>query len=253
PDSILESEFSFMNFDVIKAKPFSEQCSVINHKLVSELSRKEIEYISFPIEKVMSKIIINRDLLPENTFLYDLIANIDFAKSIHRQLDGVRSFWNIEEDKGTFMFWGVDERQHLFPVKLVDDHLVGKNGFKCSFAEIDSYIKEEKLLPTSALSILFLIFDLKLLPMGGIFQVSYIMEAVNRIITAFSAKTWCLYNNIDLLNRAYLHFRTSNLSQQGLSLLDKSLDHCDLDIHWSVSHQEAIAGCFEFLDEMANK
>lgn len=232
---------------------FDSQCSELNYRLSKYFPDKDFRYISLSSELLCKKMILNHQYLEVGSFLHRLIFEEEFRARVVHSLDGVRSFWDLESNSGTVLFWEFsDSKKRLWPVRWENGALIGSD-FKLSSADqIIEAIQENKLIPSSSLSLLVWVYEVKLLPFGGIFQVSYLKKAVVCIENEFSEEPWIRCPNRNLVNDAYLHFRSSDLSSKGLSLFETTLKRDQLENHWKADHQESVNGCFEFLEKLVS-
>ncbi len=232
---------------------FDSQCSELNYRLSKRFPDKNFRYVSLSSELLCKKMFLNHQYLEIGSFLRKLIFEEDFRTRLVLSLDGVKSFWNLDANSGTVLFWELsDSKKRLLPVRWENRTLNGSDFRLSSANQIIEAIQVNKIIPSSSLSLLTWIYEAKLLPFGGIFQVSYLKDAVLRIENEFGDEAWICCPNRNIVNESYLHFRTSSLSSKGLSLFENPLKRDQLQNHWKVDHQESVKGCFEFLESLGS-
>lgn len=177
--------------EVLKYDTLREQTTVIN-AMLSERYFKDTKalYLWMPLETLATRLLI-RDLRFEDGIVHRILFCNKLRSHLLRNLDGISGCWT-ETTGGTHFFWGLDDRQILFPLRLME-----KNG--ALFLNGRNSLEEEVNIPFTKEAVLEELDKLTLLPglflcfleihflrdftvFGGYYQPTYLGQMSNGLV-----------------------------------------------------------------------
>lgn len=180
-----------LSSEVLKYDTLRDQTTVIN-AMLSERYFKDNKalYLWMPLETLATRLLV-RDLRHEDGILYNILFCDELRVHILQNLNGVSGCWT-EDTGGTHFFWGLDDRQILFPLRLME-----KNG--ALFLNGMNSLEEEVNIPFTKEAVLEELDKLRLLPglflcfleihflrdftvFGGYYQPTYLGQMSNGLV-----------------------------------------------------------------------
>ena len=160
-----------------------EQTTVINAMLSRRyFTDRRPQYLWMPMETLAARLLI-RDLRSEGTLPYSLLLCPELRAALLRKLDGVSGCWTGDTG-GTHLFWGLDRRAVLFPLRLREDAdgavLTGRSSLgedvtiPLTPQALTKGLRERTLLPGLFLCFLEMHFLRDFTVFGGFYQPIYL-------------------------------------------------------------------------------
>lgn len=174
---ILEDYFATES--VLSAKNFCEQSTRINYKLWPALfpaEKKKIpDLIYLDIETLITRVLLQVHLKDPKSLIYKLLFEPKYQEAVLKHFEGIPGGFSVEKDWGTFMFWGLDEKNHRSRLKLKDGRLSSANeqwDFEYSPEGIRKALEGESIFPSMLLCYMIVAFYYGFKCLGGFSQVS---------------------------------------------------------------------------------
>ncbi len=165
---------------------FWQQLSAINHSLFRRIFPRG-DYVMVPMELVARELMLAWLDRGIDAWFLRLLFDSRGRDTLIRTLDGVRSFWEIDRYRGTFLFWHNDSGR-LRPVFPDGADLVGAEGARLRVPlrpdAIVEALRGGVLLPAPSCAFLTLVFHAGLRNFGGLLQYDYLAQARRRLVAA---------------------------------------------------------------------
>lgn len=261
-DFLFLKKFSANTLDTLLSdKDFSEQISQLNYYLWSEMISEDLKSDNSKLFMLSSEIItaniLYLDLRSENTgWVFKSLFDRRKRESIYYGLNKTRLCWDIEENKGTFLFWKYSDNGKAERLFLEGDFLKNDSREYSLLFSPDSIfnaLSKRIIVPASNLFFLYSVFYCGVNVLGGILQVNYLGEIKEKLL---ELKSELELNNEDikiikdLKTNLYVNFQTMDLTSSGLNVLNNKIDKCRLDEYSQKNHFKYIQECLEFLDSI---
>lgn len=183
----------YLNERILKEKTYARQALQINRSLAKKMyqdEKKELLYIEM---EAISARLLKWDLTRGT---HPLLRNLLFQKSMTEKLiaalDGKNGCWESGTRRGTFLFWGVDERKRRFSLSLRREGTASclwgldmeKREYRYDYDEesILSALDKKQLVPGLFLTFFALYLTRDFVPAGGCFQSVYLREMCQGLI-----------------------------------------------------------------------
>lgn len=183
--NILES--CYLNQEVLRKDTYAKQVLYINRMLGKKIiSDTPKEFLYIEMEEISSRL-LRKDLEnKEQPLLKDLMFEPGLTEKLISALDKKTGCWETGTRRGTFLFWGVDERRRRFSLSLKTEgerrYLWGmdmeKKEYSYSYDEesIVSALEEKRLIPGLFLTFFELHLTRDYILAGGCFQSEYLKD-----------------------------------------------------------------------------
>lgn len=174
----------FGNKDVLKCQSFSEQITKVNYRLWPMFLHQEAKKIHeipdllyLEIETLVNRILIDRHFKNPDSILYKFIFDPRYLDLITKYFDGIEGAFFLARNTGTFLFWGLDQKNRR--VRLIRDGMTlksedGSIAFELMPATVAKLLEEKKIFPSMIVTyaVVSLYYGMKCL--GGFSQVNYL-------------------------------------------------------------------------------
>jgi hypothetical protein len=164
---------------VLSSKNFCEQATRINYELWPALfptSKKPVpRLIYLDIETLITRLLVEVHLKNPQSLIYRMLFETRFQEAILKHFEGIPGGFSVEKDWGTYLFWGLDEKNHRSRLRLKDGKLTSDNDqwvFDFTPEGVAQALKEEKIFPAMLLCYLIVAFYYGFKCLGGFSQVS---------------------------------------------------------------------------------
>ena len=165
-----------------KCTSYSEQISVWNKWLWSNFFpdyRMEFFPIDILSQTFFSHYLLNDQQLPLYKFLFEWSTD-----KIIELFNGIYGCWNIENSKGTFFFWGIDEKKRMIPLKFVNNHLISDDTkfspVEWKLSSINQAWNDNRIIPSLLTNYLVIAGHYGLFCSGAFNQIGYLQPMMKQ-------------------------------------------------------------------------
>ena len=261
--SIMEEEFSFLQdwfesqWEFLDGHDFLDQISLLNKRLWRDFLAEDawyprLNYFMIPLERVVHNLLMADWKAERLGWVFALLFSKDGRELINRVLDGTRSCWDNEKKTGTFFFWGIRDNGRPEKLFLKDDFLLSADGSLRYLLEAEAIMEEiqaDRLVASTALFFLYVVFFCGLTAMGGILQVNYLAELKHRLLDG--NPLGLAENDLSVIRSSvtglYANFQGSPWTDGGISRIRNKLSRSGLEAYGAQNHFSQIQECLEFL------
>ena len=170
-----------------------EQTTVINAMLSQRyFTDRAPQYLWMPMETLTARL-LERDFRTEAALTCQMLFRQELRASLLRELDGVSGCWT-GNTSGTHLFWGLDRRTVLFPLRLRENAgtaaLTGQNSLGEAVTvpltpqALTERLRDGSLLPGLFLCFLEAHFLRDFTVFGGFYQPTYLAEMRRGLVRA---------------------------------------------------------------------
>ena len=179
--AILQKSFveSFGADRVLNLSTYSEQITLANYLLWKDIpGQRQTNLFYLDLEKIVTRLIIDfhlHQLTPISSIILDHQAHELFTK----HFNNIPGAFSVAKHKGTFLFWGLNERGEHIELRLSDGFFSSSDGrvkIKIDADSIALALTEKKLMPSLALCLIILNNYYGLTCGGGFSQVDYLPQ-----------------------------------------------------------------------------
>jgi len=206
---------------------FWEQISFFNYKfwnLISSNTSIELpkNLVMLPIEKLVGDALIDDINESKNSWVTQTLFSQEKRNILHTGLNGNRSCWDTEKNKGSFLFWGVDTKNRPVRLLLKNNKLVSKDqSIVINFEKeaIVHALSTKQIYPAASLCFIYCSFYLGLNFFGGIFQIQYLPDMLEKFCSLAEVLSLSVEDNKILHSikaDLYVNFETSEIAKCGL-------------------------------------
>lgn len=183
----------YLNEKVLKEERYAKQVLHINRSLTKKMQKDETkELLYIEMEEISSRL-FQKDLISEeNPLLRNLLFCQPMTEKLIRALDKKTGCWEQGTQRGTFLFWGVDERKRRFSLSLRREggksYLWGmdmeKKEYRYEYDQksILSALEKKQLVPGLFLTFFELYLTRDFVLAGGCFQSIYLKEMCEGLV-----------------------------------------------------------------------
>lgn len=170
--------------DVLAAKDFASQISIINHRLWPRLLNagrhpskpydRVPHLIYLEIETLVTELLLQHHLTQADSPLYRLLFDPAYHQSALTHFNNIPGAFSTEGDWGTFMFWALDEKLRRVRLRLVENTLVSPDGayrFALTPESISQALRDKKIFPSMILCYLMISLYYGMKCLGGFSQI----------------------------------------------------------------------------------
>lgn len=175
--------------DVLDAPDLAAQITKINYELWPKLFHRRRPVVSvehlpssltvpdlvyLEIETLVTELLLKRHLKDPASPFYQLMFDGTFTGLALKYFNNLAGAFSVENDWGTYMFWGVDEKRRRVRLKLEGDRLVSPDGsieYALTPQDIRRLLEEKKIFPSMLLSYLMVALYYGMKCLGGFSQV----------------------------------------------------------------------------------
>ncbi len=164
---------------VLSSRNFCEQATRINYELWPALfpasDKKVPDLIYLDIETLITRLLLELHFKRPDSLVYRMLFDPKFQEAILRHFEGIPGGFSVEKDWGTYLFWGLDEKNHRSRLALKDGKLTSATGewaFDFTSEGIKQALEEERIFPSMLLCYLIVAFYYGFKCLGGFSQVS---------------------------------------------------------------------------------
>lgn len=158
---------------------FSQQITWLNHKIFPNFfppGQKFLNLAYLSLENIAAVLLQHH--LKEFTEIHQLLFDAEYTEKVSRMFDGIPGAFSSRENKGSFLFWGLDKhtgrRVRLFYDKDGLSSADGKVLFRLTPEIIAQGLTEGKLMPTNFLSLILIAGYYGVRCLGGFSQTTYL-------------------------------------------------------------------------------
>ncbi|MEV5147189.1 hypothetical protein AB0L14_22980 [Streptomyces sp. NPDC052727] len=242
--------------EIEAAGAYWQQISVLNLRTFERMFPSwSLSYVMLPVE------LLTRDLLlaclddaPDSWVLRHLF-DARLRMTLLKALDGVRTFWDSDSGKGTFLFWAADDSGRLAPVGLDGGDLVTADGtvrVPIAPGPLREAMAAGTLIPASSCVFLLLAFQTGLRNFGGLLQYDYLAEARQRLTraTALDLTDAERRTIVDSPDSFYVNFEEKDALSGGLARIARPIGEADLHTVGTEPMGRSIGGCLSWVDSL---
>lgn len=157
---VMEKYFS--TDDILDCELFKEQITKINFKMWPDFFHGATggniagKYnppglIYLEIETLVAELLIRHHLFNKDSLLYKFLFNLEYQKLIPEIFNNIRGAFSLDKNWGTYLFWGVDAKQHRERMFLsVDGQLrseSGRHAYKFSPEGVKQALENKEIFP----------------------------------------------------------------------------------------------------------
>lgn len=240
---------------------FWKQLTVLNHAYWKELvasNRLDLpeEYICVPVCVLIRDVMIADLEAGRGGWFYDMLFDPRRRDAAYRAFDGVRSCWESRTRSGTFLFWTMNGKGEPKAMAydggvLTSDGITGE--LRLTPESVLAALRSGTVYPASFLFIAYLGFYLGLQLFGGILQVQYYPEMLQRILAGnplgLGDDDLALIRS--LRASLFLNFEKRELSDGGLLKLYYPQPPDVFQKYTKRPFRQEIMGCLGYLRELA--
>jgi len=221
-----------LNKEIIKHKTFYEQSIKINEKLWPHLFvRSQSKLIDISIEMIAKSWLI--ETLPSctDTIVYKMIFQKKYRDKLACYFNDVG--FSLTKKSGTFLFWGIDNRGRKIGLFEEKEGTLSNNDVAIVLEKnaIITALKSGRLIPSSWLSLLIVMFYAGMVCSGGFMMLDNLFKIKSAwlmFLKSFNQdKEYCLAESvpIDKLSMGSIFFHNNFQGKpRPLSMLDLLLD-----------------------------
>lgn len=177
-------EHIFGSDDVLNAKDFASQISIINHRLWPQLLNsghlrtKPYDHVPgliyLEIETLVTELLLQHHLDETTSPLHQLMFNPKYRAEALKQFNNIPGAFSTDHDWGTFLFWALDEKLRRVRLLLDGDQLRSPDGaytFALTPDAIAQALREKKIFPSMLVCYLIISLYYGMKCLGGFSQV----------------------------------------------------------------------------------
>ncbi|MFA6529060.1 MAG: hypothetical protein WCT46_06000 [Candidatus Gracilibacteria bacterium] len=175
----------FENKDVLSAPDLQSQITKINYLLwpqlfhkakngKTELDKKIPDLIYLEIETLVTELLINHHLKDPKSLIYKLFFDKRYQELIAKDFNNLPGAFSLEEEWGTYMFWGICENHHRVRLELKNGKLSSKKDiYQHEFTPegVEKSLREKQIFPSMILCYLIISLYYGMKCLGGFCQV----------------------------------------------------------------------------------
>lgn len=180
--SIMEEYFG--NDDVLGAKDLNAQITKITyaiwprffHKARHQSSTKKVpDLIYLDIETLVTEMLQRRHLHDQASLMHKILFDPSYRALVLEHFNDIPGAFSLEKEWGTYMFWGLDDKQHRLRLFLSEDGILcTKEKSLCiplTPEAIAQALREKTIYPSMMLCYLMVSFYYGMKCLGGFSQV----------------------------------------------------------------------------------
>lgn len=239
---------------------FWEQICILNQRIwkqIVSLNNLHLadNYLMIPQEVVVKESLLRLFGTTEENWFTEVLFAKEKRDTLVSVLDGVRGCWDLTSDKGTFLFWA-NVNGRPVPLRYAHGALISEvHHIRIRFhrEEITDALREDRIIPATSLSLLYLYFYLGYQIFGGVLQCQYLPVMQRRIHQGNPlALTADELERIEKMRPdLYLNFEERTVSSGGMLRLIDPLPSGAFNEYKGRSFRHEIQGCLGYLLEIA--
>jgi hypothetical protein len=160
-----------------------QQAGRVNYHLWPQLFEKKLRsnlpsLITLNQDEIVIKLITSL-IQQGNNFIHDIIFNSDLRAQCRKVFEGSTGAWDEVNNKGSFLFWGVDEQKRGIGLKLSNNKLIStveKYPYQLSLTpeHVINALNTREIYPGMVLIFGAFVFYSGLVPLAGYGSVNYL-------------------------------------------------------------------------------
>lgn len=183
--------------DVLEARDFNAQITKITYNMWQHFfhaeggkpSRHVPDLIYFEVETLVSEMLQRFHLKDSTSLMYKILIDPIYREKILTHFNNLPGAFSLEKEWGTYMFWGLDEKQHRVRLKLDGNILTSFGGtITCALnpEAISEALRTKKIYPSMMLCYLMVSLYYGMKCLGGFCQVhdlTVMKDAWSKLLT----------------------------------------------------------------------
>ncbi|HVW66772.1 MAG TPA: hypothetical protein VHA78_03495 [Candidatus Peribacteraceae bacterium] len=179
--AIMEEHFG--NDDVLNAPDLNAQITKITHSIWPRFFHRAHQTSGRPvpgliyldIETIVTEMLLRLHLTDASSLMYKILFDPAYRALVVEHFDGIPGAFSIEKQWGTYMFWGLDDRQHRLRLSLSADNALCTHDHSICIPlqpeAIAQALRDKKIYPSMMLCYLMVSFYYGMKCLGGFSQV----------------------------------------------------------------------------------
>lgn len=144
------------------------------HQADGELSKDVPDLVYYEIETLVTEMLLRIHLQQSESLLYKILFNADYRPLLLKYFNNLPGAFSLEKEWGTYLFWGLDDKQHRVRLKLEGNKITSFGGTIQSELTPDALaeaLRAKKIYPSMMLCYLMVSLYYGMKCLGGFCQV----------------------------------------------------------------------------------
>lgn len=141
----------------------------------NQTMQKPADLIYLEIETLVTEMLLEKHLKDSSSLIHKFLFDPKYIELAHKHFNNIPGAFSIENDWGTYMFWGMDEKLHRIRLTLKDGQLTSGHGswnYDFTPEGIAEALRTKKIFPGMLLCYLMVSLYYGMKCLGGFCQVS---------------------------------------------------------------------------------
>lgn len=168
--------------DVLSAPDLNTQFTKINYAMWPQffhtregvVSKRMPQLIYYEIETLVTEMLLRIHLKQPESLMYKILFDADYRPLLLKYFNNLPGAFSLEKEWGTYLFWGVDDKQHRVRLKLEENKITSFGGTIQSELTPDALadaLRSKKIYPSMMLCYLMVSLYYGMKCLGGFCQV----------------------------------------------------------------------------------